>query len=495
MKLDNLMFFVNKSEAEMKNSKGKDVSYQFLSGLVPFIETVKISLSLMNEKLYAGTDTSEKLSTAGNQDNSTIDKAKISIKVKDIISGAQFATAARSNKSKGVIMTGGNKSESLVNSFTEKEKNIENQLNNPDSGVLKNRQSNTEKNNELFKVYNQDSPIEVITAIESTGSPEDIQQKNSAKNSKMSSDNLIKLVSNAAKTKQDFDSISAEIREILKNVPDRSNFEKGAEFGHTMSEESGFDGLIRNLNGLNNVLADGIKNESKQSSKTGTDNIFDDAEKIIQSRNAAGQDKSSAAQGGEKIKIMFQSRDVKFSGLHLRSETSSGVDHGNFTGSPETQFFTKDSFIVDQVVELDNIKSVLFDSVKLYKSNGTNEMELSLEPDYLGKLEIRIKSKNEKIDIFIKASVRYTSDLLQDNIQMLKDRFTEKGMDINQINISIEEPLVKNEHGFADMQSGKEQGNGSGGLSGSDVNGGISESVLDISSIASENSYYLNELI
>jgi len=298
----------------------------------------------------------------------------------------------------------------------------------------------------------------------------DMQQDGLNKNEEIPTDDLIEIVSNSAKKQKSANSDGVVTNGILKDPSNKNKSDLKIDFYSSISVEDNSDAVTE-------------------------DGIYGKSEKINELQKFVSQEELTNTLENDKINSLLHTKDLKSMHFQSKSSIDKIINPENLTGYSSNQIFANDYCFLNQDAELNKIDSVLFDSVELFKSKGINEIKVSLEPEYLGKLVIKIKTLNEKIDISIKVSTRYTNELLRENIQMLKDKLEGQDLNINQINIGIEEQVSKNEQSFADMQFEKKQGESAKNIIGASLIGNAAEPILDISKIGSENSYYLNALI
>lgn len=147
---------------------------------------------------------------------------------------------------------------------------------------------------------------------------------------------------------------------------------------------------------------------------------------------------------------------------------------------------------------IEQIRTFLPDSLKILKNHAINKIELSLEPEYLGKLKIEVINEGLKINILIKTSESYVNRVLQENIQILKDGLTESGLIINKLIVEVQQNNQNNENNLYLMYFGERKkdqylrNHDSTQLKLDNISSDIS---LDILNIGKENSYYINKLV
>jgi flagellar hook-length control protein FliK len=108
--------------------------------------------------------------------------------------------------------------------------------------------------------------------------------------------------------------------------------------------------------------------------------------------------------------------------------------------SAETQHFeswTEER--VRQVKEAQMISQQIVKSVHFRQGITNSEFSLTLEPDYLGQLRMKISSNNDTVSAHIVTDTPYTKNILLENISMLKESLNNAGVKLDQIEITVEE--------------------------------------------------------
>ncbi len=173
----------------------------------------------------------------------------------------------------------------------------------------------------------------------------------------------------------------------------------------------------------------------------------------------------------------------------------------NFTevlGKTDDSFLTGELSFISQTHFLNQIENLVFESVRIFKNNGISRIQIKLEPENLGQLNIEVLGNGLEISILFKTSKDYVNKLLQENIQNLKDSIVKSGLSINSISI---ETSQQNEKGLSDLFSmdyyKRPRNNFKRDLRFSelDINNSFLIGDLDILNINKENSYYINKLI
>ncbi|MDD5659173.1 MAG: flagellar hook-length control protein FliK, partial [Actinomycetota bacterium] len=258
--------------------------------------------------------------------------------------------------------------------------------------------------------------------------------------------------------------------------------------------ESEADKTIKSKNTSNNVLPKDFFGKS--------DNRINSYEKFDESSYTAKSDLTKEKLNQNKNVDNFRNglifkldNSKQMKGLQFKVSDSKDENLGNGIANFNNQIFPDKSFLLNQILNLQKLNNVVFNSIRYCTRNEVNEIKLNMDPEYLGKLTIKIASRNKKVDILIEASVEYTNDLLQKNVQMLKDSLGEKGVDINQITINLENQASQNEQDLTYLKHEKRQEGVLNNAMNMGLSNGSVEAAMDISSIWNGNSYYLNKLV
>ena len=86
-------------------------------------------------------------------------------------------------------------------------------------------------------------------------------------------------------------------------------------------------------------------------------------------------------------------------------------------------------------VEFENLFDQFVQGVRLAQRAGATEIQVSLKPDFLGKLSIRALADEYGMRIEIKAESEIVRQIMQDNLADLQQRLAEKGFASDQLNV------------------------------------------------------------
>jgi len=269
--------------------------------------------------------------------------------------------------------------------------------------------------------------------------------------------------------------------------------------------------LIKDVNLLENTNLNFKNSVNKTSIISKENKIIDDNLYFLKN-----QEKLDITQNGQNEAIYRKShkdlslssvdqekRQIKLNGSYKNFKEKQ-IDNNVITNDTNTikelslNSITKDEFFFASKIEnIGNLANVLFNLTRFYKTGSVNEIELELEPEYLGKLKIKVANKNGSIFINIKVSERNTDEIIKENLKILEDTLTEKGVNIAQISVNLDDQLNKALNSFSESNNYKRESetNELKIKNNLELKDSFNNSTINIAMLKGENSYYLNELI
>lgn len=146
-----------------------------------------------------------------------------------------------------------------------------------------------------------------------------------------------------------------------------------------------------------------------------------------------------------------------------------------------------------QNVRIADLDRVIFKVLQEPENSNLRQLEIKLEPESLGKLNIRIIDRQEKVDIVIRAQMQHTNEMLKNDVDTLRDNLLSRGLEAGQISINLEDfsrhsGANANLNHYVTPKGGKEY------IKEPDMENGLQRQVLQ-EGVLGDNSYYINMLI
>jgi hypothetical protein len=128
------------------------------------------------------------------------------------------------------------------------------------------------------------------------------------------------------------------------------------------------------------------------------------------------------------------------------------------TEKPEfTSFIESDAETrIRQLKEAQAISNQIVKSASFKNGVNGTEFSITLEPDYLGQLRMKVSSDKNSVSAHIVTESEYTKNILLDNIQVLKDSLQDAGVRVNTIEIVTDEAKTNLDFNFHDSNHNPE---------------------------------------
>ncbi len=88
-------------------------------------------------------------------------------------------------------------------------------------------------------------------------------------------------------------------------------------------------------------------------------------------------------------------------------------------------------------VNRDQLFSQIVDQVKVMTSNGHSQMELSLKPDHLGKLQLHVSLENHLITAKFVAESEQVKQIIETNLVQLRKSLQENGVQVDSLQVTV----------------------------------------------------------
>gem|GEM_PF-3788095 len=131
-----------------------------------------------------------------------------------------------------------------------------------------------------------------------------------------------------------------------------------------------------------------------------------------------------------KIKSLHQEEPAKASNLNsgaLEQQSPRGIEvKGRLVNNPVSQVRAEE--IIEQITR----------QIKAYHRSGKNEIEMKLEPEFLGKVRLHLKVEDGEVAVNFKVDNSFVKNQLEQNLQFLKANFLRQGFNVDHIQVETE---------------------------------------------------------
>ena len=136
---------------------------------------------------------------------------------------------------------------------------------------------------------------------------------------------------------------------------------------------------------------------------------------------------------GEDLRMMWEHRQ------HSSSNSGSSSDSGMGSGTGQTNASQSDIDLrADQYQQLSQrLGEALGQRLAAQIARGNWNVELTLKPQDLGNIEIKLDMKQGNLEASFNASEAMTRDLIVDGLPRLKETLAQSGMEVAQVNVNV----------------------------------------------------------
>lgn len=135
-----------------------------------------------------------------------------------------------------------------------------------------------------------------------------------------------------------------------------------------------------------------------------------------------------------------QSNDQNFSGL-LAQNTNNETTINTYTVTDSQQQFTVNEIVASTKSaapkDVHQIVTQIVEKIKIDFKPEITEMKLSLRPESLGELSLKISTQNNVVVAQFIAESQQVKEIIQANINTLKDTLQQMGLEINELSVSV----------------------------------------------------------
>jgi hypothetical protein len=112
--------------------------------------------------------------------------------------------------------------------------------------------------------------------------------------------------------------------------------------------------------------------------------------------------------------------------------------HQNELKTSESHLLAKEAESVPKDIRSQTLDQIVQKAV-LHLNNDRNEVQINLKPDFLGNLRMQIITESQQITVRILAEFPMVKDLIENNIQKLKSDLHNCGLEIDELEVSVEQ--------------------------------------------------------
>ena len=143
--------------------------------------------------------------------------------------------------------------------------------------------------------------------------------------------------------------------------------------------------------------------------------------------------------------------------FHNLSEKLESVSGEDTQATPKTYTISDNS---NTIVAPDNEKELpkrsegsntfgqLFRTAAFLLKNGRSEVKMSLHPESLGHLRIRILTESHQVTVKVMAETLVAKEMIEHNLHQLKADFQNQGLEIEKFDVSLSQDSDKNGAGY-----------------------------------------------
>jgi len=235
--------------------------------------------------------------------------------------------------------------------------------------------------------------------------------------------------------------------------PEETSTVASNSFGEIMAKESN-----ESLKNKLNMLSEANENmESGKTAKAEPVKAVKPSEMLLNQnleKTAANNNIRTDTKAQENSKISAQIATAATTGKTKNEATTQSVkgksgesiqnvrETSEFKGTQKSETLTKtDRATQAQRYEAANVKE-LVGNIRLMFNTNQNEMIMRLNPEHLGKLEIKLKKDGDTMTASMKVENQEAKSLIESQIMQLKENLQEQGVFVSEINILLNKDVA-----------------------------------------------------
>lgn len=310
-----------------------------------------------------------------------------------------------------------------------------------DASKVKEQDSNKENENEQNAIQNLSEalnvPVDKINEI--------LQQLNMNINDLNDSNNLISFMQKITGAENISQLLSVDnIKDMFKSVKDILNDFNNQNNSNDMLTEVSTEQTSKEETTANNEAESqkGIKNISKRD----IDSIGNLNEKPIANENNNTKVENNNNNVSNTQQVSAASKENFGQQSNLGNGQSSQLQNteqilqaGNTLQDNIAKTFTESlsKAGVKKSVNSSDIINQIVDKLKAEVKNEISEIKITLKPEYLGDVSLKITSQNGIVTAQFTAESQRIKEIIEDNFNSLKDMLNEKGIEISELSVSV----------------------------------------------------------
>ncbi|MCL2565191.1 MAG: flagellar hook-length control protein FliK [Defluviitaleaceae bacterium] len=148
--------------------------------------------------------------------------------------------------------------------------------------------------------------------------------------------------------------------------------------------------------------------------------------KVVQTGEQQAQTEANTGEGGNNQNELFQNAEVEVN-MMTQPTVETQVSTNTVTLNAETPQAAANREVVDQI----------FEKIKVDIKPGVSEIKMSLRPESLGEVSLRIASENGIITAHFVAESQRVKEIIESNFNQLKDTLAEQGVNVAELSVSV----------------------------------------------------------
>jgi flagellar hook-length control protein FliK len=176
--------------------------------------------------------------------------------------------------------------------------------------------------------------------------------------------------------------------------------------------------------------------QDKVTTEAATQSLVQSKDELHQSlRNAAVENSMAADAGNKPLNLAV-----------LQTQLAVGENPDQANAVPVTPLqqqqlpggqFQEITGTTAQTAGKDQLFTQIMDHAKLMLSGNQSEMEMSLKPDHLGKLQLRVLVENQVVTARFMAESQQVKQIIETNLNQLRDQLRENGLQVDLLSVSV----------------------------------------------------------
>lgn len=284
------------------------------------------------------------------------------------------------------------------------------------------------------------------------------------------------------------------------------DFVKNLMGAENLVELLNVEGIKDMISEAKEIISDVLQKDAKDFNLTNTDKVFDKdvndfeksntdtetTEKVLEvnDKNSETSSNTQTVLNSDEVRDLKNETGKMENSKHYKEETvneenntvnnveeKGNTDFMNFENNQSNSGFeNSEDFHGSNVTALDNVTKAFSETLVKTEAHrnvdqteiinqivqkmkagiikeNISELKITLKPDYLGEVSLKVISENGIVSAQFNAENQKVKEIIESNFNQLKDMLNEKGIEVSEISVSVDDKQQENMRNFSKAQS------------------------------------------